>query len=286
MKSSRRTFLTAAAGLAALNAVRPGRAQDGFETDIFLAVDTAKINPGEVRRSDEQRIEAALKRRLRLFSERGEGSVTFQGLSSIRLRVPAERVTPAQLQALVRPAQLQVYHLKDLRTGENADGRYEISFLNISGGRSQQSTTRFFDLKERKPVPPAEFFKRCPLVVTTADIYPNGAAVATGAMGLTVVRVQFADAATRKLEGFLRKRGEVLAIVLDGEIISMSATTGDGRERKRKKGEGEEEDVPQLDILGGFNTPEEAQHLATLFNAGALPIPLKVTSTRLVPEKD
>lgn len=283
MSYNRRTFLALAAGLVGLTG-RGARSQESFQTEIVLAVDTGKINGSQLRREDEQRIQAALQRRLRLFSGGGEGSVKFEGLSNIRMRVPSERVTPAQLQAIVRPMQLQVYHLEDLRTGQNPRGRYEISNISISGGRQEQSLTRFFDLKEQKPVQPAEFFKRCPLLLTTADVHPQGATVVTGS-GLMAVRVQFTEAGTRRLESFLRKRGEVIGIVLDGQIISMSATTGEGRERKKRKGKDEEEEIPQLDILGGFNTPEEANLLAALFNTGALPVPLKVVTTRLIAEK-
>lgn len=286
MKFDRRTVLTLlGAGVGSLASGWSASAQDSFSHEIQLAVDASRTDTGELRRADEQRIEAALKRRLKLFTPGGEGSVKMEGFSNIKLLAPVERITPAQLQALVRPMQLQIYHLEGLRSSENPAGRYELSSLNIvGGGKQQQSAVRFFDLKERKPIQPAEFFKRCPLLLTTADVHPSGASVVSG-NGLMAVRVQFNDAGTRKLERFLRKRGEILGVVLDGEIISMSANTGEARPRKKKKGDEEQEEIPQLDILGGFNSAEEATYLAALFNAGALPVPLKVIGTRLLGEK-
>lgn len=284
-RPNRRDVLTAgAAGFAAACLPRAGTAQESFSTEINLAVDTSRVETSTLRRSDEQRIETSLKKRLTLFHPAGEGSVRLDGLSRIRVHVPVERVTPAQLKALVQPAQLHVYHLQDLRTGENADGRYEVSVLSVTGGgKEQQSATRFFDLRERKPLKPEEFFKKCPLLLTTADVFPKGASVVSG-NGLMAVRVQFTDAGTRKLESFMRRRGEILGVVLDGEIVSMTATTGE-RPKKKPKGQEDEREIPQLDIFGGFNSVEEANYLAAIFNAGSLPVPLKVLDTRLIAEK-
>jgi preprotein translocase subunit SecD len=39
-----------------------------------------------------------------------------------------------------------------------------------------------------------------------------------------------------------------------------------------------------VDVLGGFESSEEAGYLATVLTAGPLPAPLKVIGSRLVPE--
>jgi preprotein translocase subunit SecD len=123
------------------------------------------------------------------------------------------------------------------------------------------------------------------LVVDSGDIAPNGAGVVSG-NGYVAIRVQFTTAGTRKLEGAIKKAGRILAVTLDGEIISMTVTNGEQKPEKKRKqpGDSAAPDVPQLDIFGGFSTLDEANDLAAILNAGPLPVPLKVVNTRVITE--
>lgn len=275
--------------LAALGVVLPlagVRAQDAFTTEIQLAVDASRTDPDKIRKEDEQRVEAALKRRLKLFTTTGEGTVQFEGLTAIRVRAPVERVTPAQLGGIVRSGYIEIRHLEDIRTGQNPNGRYEVSTVNVfGGGKEQRVETRFIDHRDGKPIPVKDFLKQSPLLLSSADIAPNGANVVTSP-GYLAVRVQFTASGTRKLESFIKKQGRFLAVTLDGEIITLTVTTGEPEKREARKrpknAPRQEDEVTQLDILGGFGSAEEATALATVLNSGPLPLPLKVVNTRLV----
>lgn len=276
-------FSVVLAGFAVSTAAR---AQQNFYNEIQLAVDATRIDVDKVHREDEGRIESALKRRLKMFTKTGDGTVKMEGFSAIRMRVPVERITPTQLNTLVRTGQVEIRILDDLRTATNPDGRYEISNINITGGgKEQQSQMRFFDTRAGKNVPVKDFLARSPLVVDSGDIAPNGAGVTSGD-GYNAIRVQFTTAGTRKLEGAIKKAGRILAVTLDGEIISLTVTSGEQKAPKKKKqpGDSSASDVPQLDIFGGFNTLDEANDLAAILNAGPLPVPLKVVNTRVITE--
>jgi preprotein translocase subunit SecD len=274
------------------------RAQSDFATEIRLAIDTGRIPSDQIRRADEARLEEALRARLTLFTPRGEGSVKLESPSNIRMRVPLERVAAEQLTALARTGYLEIRHFRDLRSSANSDGRYELNYLNIQGARQQERQLRFYDRRENKLVPLKEFLARCPLVVTSADVLPGGANVVSGSLFLAV-RVPFKPAATRRLESFFKRQGEVLGVILDGEPISITTTVRaetvapkpapgspkplreTPKERKERE-EREEREVPQLDVTGGFSTAAEAGYLAAVFNAGPLPLPVKVIESRLI----
>lgn len=283
-----RPFRPLAALLLLGGLLSPLHAQDAFSIEVQLAVDATRTDPDKLRREDELRIEAALKRRLRLFTTTGEGSVRWEGPSAIRVRLPVERVTPAQLNAMVQSGNLEIRHLENIRTGQNPDGRYEVSTLNVfGGGKEQRMETRFLDLRTGRPLSVQEFLQQSPLLLSSADIAPDGANVVSSE-GYTAVRVQFSAAGTRKLDNFMKKQGRFLAVALDGELITLTVTPGEPeKQQKRKRPKGAPkppEEVTQLDILGGFHSMEEAAALAVVLNAGPLPVPLKVVNTRVVGE--
>ena len=141
---------------------------------------------------------------------------------------------------------------------------------------------------------------RSPLLFDNDDLAPNGAeAVANGA----IVRVKLTEKATTRLESFLKKPGRLVAVVLDDDVVAISAavtTIAPKRKPKDKKTKDETPVVPgqpepapapkeelggQVDIPGGFSTPEEATLLAGVLNAGELPFPLTIRSRHVVPAR-
>jgi len=278
-----------------------GGAQEGFHTEIRLAIDTTRIAADKVRRADEPRLEAALRARLAIFTPRGEGSVKVVSPSDVRITIPVDRVTPEQLAGLTRTGYLEIRHFEDLRTSSNPDGRYEINFLNIQGAKQQESQVRFYDRKANRLVPMRDYVAKCPLIVTSADVQPGGTTVVTGNL-LMAVRVPFKSAATKRLEGYFKRPGRILGVILDGEPISITAIvrveerrvrdpnappeTKQQREERRRREKEDAEAVPQLDVTGGFGSAAEAGYLATVFNAGPLPLPVKVVDTRLVAPRE
>jgi preprotein translocase subunit SecD len=70
--------------------------------------------------------------------------------------------------------------------------------------------------------------------------------------------------------------------------ISTITPRRKGKDKDRKKDEAEREKKAEpagteVDILGGYSTPEEAALLAGVLNSGVLPFPLTVRSQRVVP---
>ncbi len=102
-------------------------------------------------------------------------------------------------------------------------------------------------------------------MLTGADIKPD----ATSALGGTgvpepVCNLQFTDHGAQVFGDFTRNHvGEILAIILDGRVITAPNIN-----------------EPILNgncqISGGFSSIAEAQQLANLINAGALPVPLSI----------
>jgi preprotein translocase subunit SecD len=89
-----------------------------------------------------------------------------------------------------------------------------------------------------------------------------------------------------------------VAVVLDEEIVAISAAVTTipvkGQKKSKKKKDeappipGQPDPAPpaesggEVDIPGGFSGPEEAALLAGVLNAGELPFPLTIRSKQLV----
>jgi hypothetical protein len=264
----------------------PPKKADGFSTELRLSIDPTRTDVGKISREQERRMEEVLRLRLPIFTTTGAGTASVQGPTDIKVRFPAENPTPLQLNALVRLGRFEIRHLDDLRTSENPRGRYDLNVLTITDQGKPRSDLRFFDHRSGRPVPMKEFIERCPVVAGGEDVEVANV-VTSGA--LMAVRVQFTQAGTVKLQRFTKKPGRVLGVVLDNEVISISAVVGKATKKpKGEKGKTEktvpDEEVSQVDVLGGFQTVEEANYLATVLTAGPLPAPLKVVGSRLVPD--
>jgi len=264
----------AVAALALVLAALPAPAQQDFPMEVRLAVAPSAKGTIKLTTADEKQIEEVLKKRAPILST-GEGKVEVRGPDDIRVRVPASKLAKSQLDMFVRPGRLEFRHLEDVYTASSPRGRYELDVLNVQG----ESVLRFRERESRRLVQLPEFLRRSPLILSTADLEPGGAKMIRETTYIAV-RVEFNKRATKRLASFMGKPGRMLAIVLDGELISVNAVSQ--RPPKRKKGEAEELGI--VDIGGGFGSAEEAQDLAVVFNAGVLPHPLKVLSHAITPE--
>jgi preprotein translocase subunit SecD len=273
-------ILAASVGASAGTEKPPEKKPSGFSTEIRLAVETTKVDVSRLSRAEEKRMEEVLRLRLPIFTLNGSGTASVQGATAIKVTVPVDSVTPLQLTSFTRAGRLEIRHLDNLRTSENPGGRYDLNVLSITDSGEQRSSLRFFDHKNARPVPVKEFLSGCSVIAGGEDV-EVATVVTSGA--LMAVRVQFTTRGSRKLNDFAKKPGRVLGVVLDGEVISISAVVGRAKKPKGEK-KGPEEDVSQIDVLGGFQSPEEANYLATILTAGPLPVPLKVAGHRLVPE--
>ena len=251
--------------------------------EIRLSVDATKGKAAKLSEADVKRLAEVLEKRLPIFATMG-GRVEVRSPSDIRMRVPGHEVLPSQLQFLTRIGKLEVRHLDEVRTSVNPGGRYFLDVRTISDVNGGAPAIRFRDSRADRVIPGGEFLPRCPLVLSNEDLLPDSAQrVGNGA--LIGVRVQFNPKGSRRLERLMKKPGRLLAIALDGEIVSINAVTSRGTPRKKGEADEEEEEVQQIDILAGFNTPEEAVYLATVFNSGVLPAPIKVVSAKLAADE-
>lgn len=170
------------------------------------------------------------------------------------------------LEKLIQAAKLEFIWLKDVRSGTGADiagnrgGRYVYE-----GGwqvRDADTNRQLTEEEIQKKVLYAD--PKC-IIVTGRDLKPNGASVdiQTGMGSRIVTKIEFNEEGTRKFADFTRNNiDQLLAITLNGKIDSaprIKDAITDGT----------------AIIEGGASTVVQAQELANLLNAGALPVPLK-----------
>lgn len=261
-------------------------AQGNAATELKLGLDHTKVRADKVRKPDEGALTEVLERRVSALSG-GSGTVKVSSVDEILVRVPLEKVTAAQAQMLTRPGKLEFRSLDDLQTNLNPDGRYRISVLTIQ----DKTTLRFQDRRNNRPVETVKVVEKSPLLFDNDDLEPNGA---TAIVNAALVRARLTEKASKRLESFLKKPGRMIAVVLDGEVVAINAgistimprRKGKNKERKKDEVEPEMQAEPagtEVDILGGYSTPEEAALLAGVLNSGVLPFPLIVRSQRVVP---
>ena len=107
------------------------------------------------------------------------------------------------------------------------------------------------------------FLASCPKLLTGANLLPNSAAHLSGQASIPAVSQTFDAEGTKAFADFTSQHtGELNGIVLDDAVISAPVIN-----EPILNGEAE--------ISGGFASLSEAQSLANLLNAGALPVPLK-----------
>jgi preprotein translocase subunit SecD len=254
-------------------------AQDSFTTEVKLAVDRARTDVKKLRPTDTKTLEEVLKKRAPMLGAK-DGKVDVRSFDDIRVRVLADKVEPSQLRMLGRPGQLELRYLENVQTSLNPKARYYVDVLSIQ----DKTTIRFRDRETNLPVAAPEFVRRCPLILSNADLEPDSAKV-VGSGLLMAVRVRFTPRATRRLEGFTGKPGRLLAVMLDGELLSINAVTRKVNSGKKGGQKGDSDvDLSELDLSGGFGTAEEAGYLALVLNSGPLPFPLTVVSNAIVAE--
>ena len=298
--ASRLLVPVAVLALACVLAAVPGRGQDTFTMEARFAADYKPTKETAANPVDPKQIEEVLKKRLPILTA-GEGTVEIRSLEDIRVRVAADKLDDLQLRAFGRPGRVEMRHLEDVKVGVDGRGRYEIDILTIAAGRQQETKIRFKDRRTGRITPAAEFVAKCPLLVSGEDLVGDGARV-VGSGAQMAVRVQVKEKPWRRVERLQGRDGALVAVTLDGELVSMNSIPPRSEFRriktkggkapaeppKRKERQPKEEDLKEeggtFDLIGGFSDRDDAGYLAVVLNAGPLPFPLKTLSKEFVAE--
>jgi preprotein translocase subunit SecD len=283
---SRRHLLvwTAAALLpnAASTAPQTDPSTDSFLWDVQVALDTKALGTRKRSPDDLKRLEEVLVRRIPIFTlAKDEGKVIVKSESDITIRIPADQVVEPQVAMLCRTGELELRHLEDLQTNLNPAGRYFLETVTVQGIETK-TLTRFRDKRTNLPVPPERFLAQCPLIGTAADLEPDSAHRVGSGLQMSV-RARFNEKVAKKLERFAGKPGRLLALVMDGQIISIHTLPAKMKQKGKRppKESIDESGFGDVDILAGFGTEEEAQWLAVILNSGPLPLPIKAVSSKI-----
>lgn len=124
----------------------------------------------------------------------------------------------------------------------------------------------FLDKVTQKEVDAAQVVKEGEVIVTGAELLPGKARGNIGGDGQSIVELHFnADGRKKFADYTMRNVKKYFGIFLDDEPISVPIV---------------EEPIPSGDgVIRGSFSLEEAQDLANLLNAGALPVPLTIEQT-------
>lgn len=214
-----------------------------------------------------------------------EAMVQAKGADQIIIEMPQQpgktlEEQREQLHELIQPANLEFIWLRDAKTlGSDAAGDPTARYIyeggnSIKDGDTNKQLTPEEIKKEILYVDKNKDGKPDNVIVTGADLKPNGASVSirsgVGADSGVETILNFDSKGTKAFADYTSEHtGSLLAIVLNGVIqqapkIKDAITDGTAT------------------ISGGSTTVEEAQQLANLLNAGALPIPLQELSSTSV----
>jgi len=184
-----------------------------------------------------------------------------------KLTLPQDAQTT--LGALQRTAMMEFRWLKDIQNQKNPTAKYRMEVIRGTGGEAD--TYKFYDTLTKKPVDQAAVLADAELIESGKDLQPNGAKQDfSTTKNEIVVDFAFNNEGKEKFAEFTTNHvGDILAIVLDGQVISAPNI-----EEPITEG--------QVQISGGFKDVRDARMLAQLLNAGALPVPLRPAQTQIV----
>jgi preprotein translocase subunit SecD len=184
-----------------------------------------------------------------------EAVLQSEGTDRIIVRLPGITDPEQALKVIRSTAQLEFRHVPrkyqvEVEPGEEGAVK-KVIFLDEAG----------------REVPEQKVIAESPIIVRGDQLKPNSK-VEFDSSGFPMVAFQFKPEGADAFWRFTRThKGQYLAIVLDNQIISAPVVKAAIRTRG---------------VIEGIGTTKEAQQLAVLLNAGALPIPLDVEENRTV----
>jgi len=196
-----------------------------------------------------------------------EPLIQAKGTNQIVVELPAIQREEEALKMLKSTAMVEFRYLKDVQSNNNPAAPYKMV---VKEGPEGKEEIVFYDI-EGKEVPQSKVLENAPVILTGNDLNPKRRARAEpGPTNKPIVTFSLNPEGQKKFAAFTAGHvGDYLAIVLDNKIISAPII------RTHIYTEG-------VQIEGGFRDLREAQQLADLINAGALPVPLEIASVEKV----
>lgn len=195
-----------------------------------------------------------------------EPLIQAKGTNQIVVEIPDIQKEEQALQMLKSTAMIEFRYLQDVQSQNNPTAPYKMQVIHREG----KEEVIFYDING-KEVPHSKVLENAPVVLTGKDLNPKRRATAQiGPTNQPEVVFSLNPEGQRKFAAFTAGHvGDYLAIVLDGKIISAPVI------KQHIYTEG-------VTIEGGFRDLTEAQQMAELINAGALPVPLEIASIEKV----
>jgi SecD/SecF fusion protein len=236
---------------------------------VTLQPDYAKLGGKGIDAETMELVRAVLENRVNSFGLSGT-EVRLKGSDQVLILLPGAGEPREALRALVTVAQLEFRHLLHVQTDRNPAARYRMDFTPGDAEKGEPDRYRFHDTRTDRPASTAEVLQSAELILKGDALRPTSRGDIDPNKGEPYVSFELNSAGTRAFGDFTSENvGEILAVVLDGEIISAPRI-----DEPITGGEGQ--------ISGGFRTMLEARVLANLLNSGALPIPLTPAETQTV----
>lgn len=195
-----------------------------------------------------------------------EPIIQAKGTNQIVVEIPDIQKEEEALRMLKSTAMVEFRYLQDVQSQNNPTAPYKMEVIRKEG----KEEVVFYDLKGNE-VPHSKVLENAPIVLTGKDLNPRRRAMAQmGPTNQPEVVFSLNPEGQKKFAAFTAGHvGDLLAIVLDGKVISAPVI------KQHIYTEG-------VTIEGGFRDLKEAQQLAELINAGALPVPLEIASIEKV----
>jgi SecD/SecF fusion protein len=195
-----------------------------------------------------------------------------KGSDQVVVELPAIKDKERALQTIQSTARLEFWHLRTTHFSGATRYRPIAGKYTLTVSRDPETGNdvyRFTDEKGQE-VDTATVLKDSRLILTGDQLVPGKSEVVKASNGIGAwVALEFNEQGKETFFKFTRaNQGEILAIVLDGKIISAPII---------------DEAIPSGHaVIRGNFTPREAKQLADLINAGALPVPLKIIQIQSV----
>ena len=186
-----------------------------------------------------------------------------KGDDQIVIELPDVKNKDEAIGMLQSTARMEFRHLWDVHFADSTKYRPMAARYTMEISSDEKGDLYTFIDANGKTVPNSQIIADSRLILTGDDLKPVSAAQKDPQNYQSVVAMEFTAKGKQKFADFTRRNvGEILAIVLDGNILSaphINEPILDGRA-----------------VIKGRFTTEEAQRLAEFINAGALPVPLKI----------